>query len=71
MRSTMLTAAFMLTAAVVAVAAYAASPTTHKFSPPTTHKFSPPTISKQQEQAYNQTYKSDKAQELLLKAHGG
>lgn len=63
MRSTMLTAAFMLTAAVVAVAAYAASPTTHKFSPPT--------ISKQQEQAYNQTYKSDKAQEQLLKAHGG
>ncbi len=38
--------------------AYAASPT---------HKFSPPTISKQQEEAYNQTYTTDMAQEKQLK----
>lgn len=39
--------------------AYAASPT---------HKFSPPTVSKQQEEAYNQTYTTDKAQEKQLKS---
>ncbi len=52
----------MLTAALAALAlpAYAA-----------THKFSPPTISKQQEQAYNQTYQTDMAQEKKLKAQGG
>jgi len=32
-----------------------------------THKFSPPTISKQQEEAYNQTYTTDMAQEKQLK----
>ncbi len=53
----------VLTAAIVAIAlpAYAA----------TTHQFSPPKVSKQQEQAYNQTYKTDMAQEKRLKAHGG
>ncbi len=39
--------------------AYAANPT---------HKFSPPTVSKQQEEAYNQTYTTDKAQEKQLKS---
>ena len=55
----------MLSGALVALAlpAYAAAPTTHKFPPPT--------VSKQQEQAYNQTYQTDKAQEKQLKAHGG
>jgi hypothetical protein len=55
----------MLSGALVALAlpAYAAAPTTHKFSPPA--------VSKQQEQAYNQTYQTDKAQEKQLKAHGG
>lgn len=55
----------MLSGALVALAlpAYAAAPTAHKFSSPT--------VSKQQEQAYNQTYKTDKAQEKQLKAHGG
>ena len=60
----------MLSAALVALAlpAYAAAPTTHKFSPPT--------VSKQQEQAYNQTYQTyqtyqtDKAQEKQLKSGG-
>jgi hypothetical protein len=54
----------MLTAAFVTLAlpAYAAT---------TTHKFSPPKVSKQQEQAYNQTYTTDMAQEKKLKAHGG
>jgi hypothetical protein len=53
--------AVMLSSALVALAlpAYAAAPT---------HKFSPPTVSKQQEQAYNQTYTTDKAQEKQLKA---
>ncbi len=36
----------------------------------TTNKFSPPSVSKQQEQAYNQTYQSDMAQEKQLKASG-
>ena len=49
------------TIAALALPAYAA----------TTHKFSPPSVSKQQEQAYNQTYTTDKAQEKQLKAHGG
>jgi len=55
--------AMMFTAAFVALAlpAYAATPT---------HKFTPPSVSKQQEQAYNQTYKTDKAQEVQLKAGG-
>ena len=54
MKTTMLTAAFL----ALALPAYAAA----------THKMSPPTVSKQQEQAYNQTYQSDKAQEKLLAA---
>jgi hypothetical protein len=33
-------------------------------------EFSPPTISKQQEEAYNQTYKTDMAQEQQLKSGG-
>ena len=37
----------------------------------TTHKFSPPKVSKQQEQAYNQTYTTDMVQEKKLKSHGG
>jgi hypothetical protein len=55
--------AMMLTAAFVALAlpAYAAT---------STHKFTPPTVSKQQEQAYNQTHKTDIAQEKQLKAGG-
>lgn len=57
MKTMMLTVAFV----ALALPAYAA----------TTHKFSPPTVSKQQEQAYNQTYTTDKAQEKELKAHGG
>jgi hypothetical protein len=57
MKSMMLTAAFV----ALALPAFAA----------TTHKFSPPSVSKQQEQAYNQTYQTDKAQEKQLKAHGG
>ena len=53
--------AMMLTAAFTALAlpAYAAAPI---------YKFSPPTVSKLQEQAYNQTYTTDKAQEKQLKA---
>ena len=58
MKTMMLTAAFV----AFALPAYAAH---------TTRKFSPPTVSKQQEQAYNQTYTTDKAQEKELKAHGG
>ena len=57
MKAMMLTAAF----AVLALPAYAATPT---------HKFSPPTVSKQQEQACNQTYTTDMAQEKQLKAGG-
>ena len=57
MKPLILTAAF----AVVALPAYAASPA---------HKFAPPSVSKQQEQAYNQTYSSDKAQEKQLKTGG-
>jgi hypothetical protein len=53
---TMLAAAFLM----LALPAYAA----------TTNKFSPPSVSKQQEQAYNQTYQSEMAQEKLLKAGG-
>ena len=53
---TMIAAAFL----TLALPAYAA----------TTNKFSPPSVSKQQEQAYNQTYQSDMAQEKLLKAGG-
>lgn len=55
--------ALMLIPAFVAftLPAYAANPT---------HKFSPPTISKQQEQAYNQTYSSDMAREKQLKTGG-
>lgn len=55
--------ALMLIPAFVAftLPAYAANPT---------HKFSPPTTSKQQEQAYNQTYTSDMAQEKQLKTGG-
>jgi hypothetical protein len=53
---TMLVAAFL----ALALPAYAAAPTSHKFSPPT--------VSKQQEQAYNQTYTTDKAQEKQLRA---
>ena len=45
-----------------ALPVYAASPTTHKFTPPS--------ISKQQEEAYTQTYTSDMAQEKQLKAGG-
>ena len=51
---TMLAAAFL----TLALPAYAA--TTHKIPP----------VSPQQEQAYNQTYQSDMAQEKLLKAGG-
>ena len=43
-----------------ALPVYAASPTTHKFTAPS--------ISKQQTEAYNQTYTSDMAQEKQLKA---
>ena len=57
MKAMMLTAAF----AALALPAYAAAPT---------GKFSPPTVSKQQEEAYNQTYTTDKAQEKQLKAGG-
>ena len=57
MKAIMLTAAF----AALALPAYAATPT---------HKLSPPTVSKQQEQAYNQTYTTDMAQEKQLKAGG-
>ena len=53
---TMLTAAFL----TLALPAYAA----------TTHKIPTPSVSPQQEQAYNQTYQSDMAQEKLLKAGG-
>jgi hypothetical protein len=55
--------AMMLMSAFVALAlpAYAAAPT---------HKFLPPTVSTQQEQAYNQTYTTDMAQEKQLKAGG-
>ncbi len=55
MKAMMLAAAF----AALALPAYAASPT---------HKFTPPKVSKQQEQAYNQTYTTDKAQEKQLRA---
>jgi hypothetical protein len=48
----------MLTYFALALPAYAATPA---------HKFSPPTVSKQQEDAYNQTYTTDKAQEKQLK----
>jgi hypothetical protein len=41
-----------------ALPVYAASPS---------HTFTPPSVSKQQEQAYNQTYTSDKAREKQLK----
>jgi hypothetical protein len=58
MKTMMLSAAFV----ALALPAYAAAPTTHKFSPPT--------VSKQQEQAYNQTYQTDKAQEKQLKSGG-
>jgi uncharacterized lipoprotein YajG len=58
MKTIMLSAAFV----ALALPAYAAAPTTHKFSPPA--------VSKQQEQAYNQTYQADKAQEKLLKSGG-
>ena len=58
MKSTLLTVAFL----VLAHPAYAAS---------TTHKFTRPTVSKQQEQAYNQTYKTDMAQEKHLKSSTG
>ena len=54
----------MFTAALVAFALPA-------YVVDTSRKFSPPTVSKQQEQAYNQTYTTDKAQEKELKAHGG
>jgi hypothetical protein len=47
--------------AALVLPAYAASPA---------HKLSPPAISKQQEQAYNQTYASDMAQEKQLKSGG-
>ena len=57
MKAMMLAAAF----AALALPAYAAAPT---------HKFSPPQVSSQQEQAYNQTYTTDKAQEKQLKAGG-
>jgi hypothetical protein len=57
MKTVMLMAAFT----ALALPAYAAPPT---------HKFSPPAVSKQQEQAYNQTYTSDMAQEKQLKAGG-
>ena len=53
---TMIATAFL----TLALPAYAA----------TTNKFSGPSVSKQQEQAYNQTYQSDMAQEKLLKAGG-
>jgi hypothetical protein len=56
MKTMMLSAAFV----ALALPAYAAAPTTHKFSPPT--------VSKQQEQAYNETYQTDKAQEKQLKS---
>ena len=46
MKTIMLTAAFV----ALALPAYAAH---------TTRKFSPPTVSKQQEQAYNQTYTTE------------
>ena len=52
----MLAAAFL----TLALPAYAA----------TTKKFSPPSVSKQQEQAYNQTYQSDMVQEKHLKIGG-
>jgi hypothetical protein len=45
-----------------ALPVYAASPT---------HNFTPPSVSKQQEQAYDQTYASDMAQEKQLKAGTG
>ena len=57
MKAIMSTAAF----AVLCLPAYGATPT---------HTLSPPTVSKQQEQAYNQTYTTDKAQEKQLKAGG-
>jgi hypothetical protein len=49
----------MLTYFVLALPAYAAT---------STHKFSPPTVSKQQEEAYNQTHTADKTREKQLKA---
>lgn len=58
MKTTMLMATFI----ALAVPAYAAT---------TTRKFTPPTVSKQQEQAYNQTYKTDMAQEKHLKSNTG
>ena len=57
MKAVMSTAAF----AVLCLPAYAATQA---------HKLSPPTVSKQQEQAYNQTYTTDMAQEKQLKAGG-
>ena len=56
MKSTMLLTAFLALTVPAAAA---------------THKFTPPKVSKQQEQAYNQTYKTDMAQEKQLKARGG
>ena len=58
MKKLMLTAAFV----TLGLPAYAAT---------TTRKFLPPKVSKQQEQAYNQTYATDMAQEKKLKTHGG
>ncbi len=58
MKTTMLMATFI----ALAVPAYAAT---------TTRKFTPPAVSKQQEQAYNQTYKTDMAQEKYLKSNTG
>ena len=57
MNNLMLTAAFV----TLGFPVYAAT---------TAHKFSPPKVSKQQEQAYNQTYTTDMAQEKKLKTHG-
>jgi hypothetical protein len=57
----MKTMMFMAAFIALALPAYAAPPT---------HKFPPPAVSKQQEQAYNQTYTSDMTQEKQLKAGG-
>jgi len=54
MKALMLAATFL----ALALPANAATP----------HKFLAPTVSKQQEQAYNQTYQADKKQEQLLKS---
>ncbi len=55
MKALMLSVTFF----ALALPAYAATPT---------RKFLAPTVSKQQEQAYNQTYQSDMKQEQLLKS---